>query len=440
VAAVRQLAEAEARCGRAIVLAIDDANRLPAASRREVERTCEEQAGLHCVLAFSDRPECPAGSIPVASPLTLPELRAYVETRLDQVGADASQRRRFDDTTIKRLHRATAGVPQRVHQQIAHALMREESARTRSVGDARTEGVSSLAEPAALEMTPPEPEPEMAPREPEPRPDAGAIAPTLAMAPPAAGDVPPPPHGTADLGETTGPSRRALPTDTIPAMSPTLMAADQAAIAAIAEELEQKFGRRLPPTTPETTMSETVPARAAAPAGALRLYRRVARIVPPAARLVRRLPLRALAASAGLALVAVGLGLAPLSPGEETVYSTAATLPDVAAPAPVVPPGDEQAAISPSGTAPPAQDRAVESSPGEDPPAPADAGVAQGRINVNALPWAHIRLDGEPIGETPLGEHEVPHGIHVIEAQFPDGRVERREIELGPEEIFVIFR
>jgi len=59
---------------------------------------------------------------------------------------------------------------------------------------------------------------------------------------------------------------------------------------------------------------------------------------------------------------------------------------------------------------------------------------------VNALPWASIRLDGEPIGETPLGEHEAPHGLHVIEAQFPDGRVERREIELGSDEIFVVFR
>jgi len=34
----------------------------------------------------------------------------------------------------------------------------------------------------------------------------------------------------------------------------------------------------------------------------------------------------------------------------------------------------------------------------------------------------------------------VPHGTHVIEATFPDGRVERQEIELGSDEVFVVFR
>ncbi len=82
-------------------------------------------------------------------------------------------------------------------------------------------------------------------------------------------------------------------------------------------------------------------------------------------------------------------------------------------------------------------------SPVPEPPPVASApppAVPLGRINVNAVPWARIEIDGEPAGETPLGEHELPRGPHRLVARFPDGSVVERTVELGKEEVFLLLR
>lgn len=59
------------------------------------------------------------------------------------------------------------------------------------------------------------------------------------------------------------------------------------------------------------------------------------------------------------------------------------------------------------------------------------------RVQVNARPWARLRVDGVDAGSTPLSHLRLAAGPHDFEAQFPDGRVLHRRIEIGPEQRFV---
>jgi hypothetical protein len=42
-----------------------------------------------------------------------------------------------------------------------------------------------------------------------------------------------------------------------------------------------------------------------------------------------------------------------------------------------------------------------------------------GRISVNAVPWAQVWIDGNPVGETPLANLPVPAGEHEIVFRHP---------------------
>ncbi|MBI3492360.1 MAG: PEGA domain-containing protein, partial [Acidobacteria bacterium] len=44
----------------------------------------------------------------------------------------------------------------------------------------------------------------------------------------------------------------------------------------------------------------------------------------------------------------------------------------------------------------------------------------KGTIAVNALPWAEVWIDGEKVGETPIGNLSVPIGPHEIVFRHPD--------------------
>jgi hypothetical protein len=70
---------------------------------------------------------------------------------------------------------------------------------------------------------------------------------------------------------------------------------------------------------------------------------------------------------------------------------------------------------------------------------PAEVAPALHDVQVNARPWAWIRIDGESVGVTPLVHRDLPAGEHEFEATFPDGRQERRTVAIGPEARFVSF-
>jgi hypothetical protein len=42
-----------------------------------------------------------------------------------------------------------------------------------------------------------------------------------------------------------------------------------------------------------------------------------------------------------------------------------------------------------------------------------------GRVSVNAVPWAQISINGKPVGETPLGNLPLPVGEHDITFRHP---------------------
>jgi hypothetical protein len=77
---------------------------------------------------------------------------------------------------------------------------------------------------------------------------------------------------------------------------------------------------------------------------------------------------------------------------------------------------------------------------GAAPPVARAAAVSFQDVQVNAYPWARIRIDSQPVGVTPLVRRNVPNGEHEFEATFPDGRKLRRKVEIGPDSRFVSFR
>ena len=46
--------------------------------------------------------------------------------------------------------------------------------------------------------------------------------------------------------------------------------------------------------------------------------------------------------------------------------------------------------------------------------------VPNGRANFNAQPWAEVWLEGRRLGETPLGNVELPIGLHEVEFRHPE--------------------
>jgi hypothetical protein len=53
--------------------------------------------------------------------------------------------------------------------------------------------------------------------------------------------------------------------------------------------------------------------------------------------------------------------------------------------------------------------------------------VPNGRLSINALPWANVFVDGRSVGSTPIANLEVPLGTHEIVCRHPQ-LGERRQI------------
>jgi hypothetical protein len=52
-----------------------------------------------------------------------------------------------------------------------------------------------------------------------------------------------------------------------------------------------------------------------------------------------------------------------------------------------------------------------------------------GRMNINAVPWAEVLVDGKPVGETPIGNLSLPLGEHEIIFRHPQlGEVRRTAV------------
>jgi serine/threonine-protein kinase len=52
--------------------------------------------------------------------------------------------------------------------------------------------------------------------------------------------------------------------------------------------------------------------------------------------------------------------------------------------------------------------------------------LPNGRLDVNAVPWAEVLIDGKSVGETPIGNHSISLGEHEIVFRHPQlGEVRR---------------
>ena len=46
--------------------------------------------------------------------------------------------------------------------------------------------------------------------------------------------------------------------------------------------------------------------------------------------------------------------------------------------------------------------------------------LPRGTININAVPWAQVWLDGQPLGDTPIGNVSWTIGVHEVVLRHPD--------------------
>jgi serine/threonine-protein kinase len=45
--------------------------------------------------------------------------------------------------------------------------------------------------------------------------------------------------------------------------------------------------------------------------------------------------------------------------------------------------------------------------------------VPNGRVSINAAPWAEVTIDGTPAGQTPLANLSLPIGTHEVVFRHP---------------------
>lgn len=52
-------------------------------------------------------------------------------------------------------------------------------------------------------------------------------------------------------------------------------------------------------------------------------------------------------------------------------------------------------------------------------------------LNINATPWAEVTVDGQPAGETPIGNYAVEIGTHTITFRHPDLGERQQRVTVG---------
>ncbi len=60
-----------------------------------------------------------------------------------------------------------------------------------------------------------------------------------------------------------------------------------------------------------------------------------------------------------------------------------------------------------------------------------------GTISINAIPWAHVTIDGKNIGDTPIINRRIPAGTHILEFEHPDYGISRQKFTLKENEVRV---
>ena len=392
--------------GLGLVLLVDDAAALAAATRSELIAACETP-GLSLVLAFAAEDLAPLEALPanvrridIGPPMTLVETRAYVQARLRRSEPEGEIGGRLGARRLAELHEASGGVPARLH-----ALL---DAQLRSSG----------AEPSVSQTD-------------EPRPIAAS---ETAAAQPAAQPV-----GTRAASNALRYLLAQLQTPRTQLAIAVLLgvltggfwlfALQRVGGAASVGVPVERFEMPRPEVAPKPLpAAEPVPSIPAVP------------IVPvPAMPVEEPLPAApehsAKASAQPMPAAAKPVAATVRSPEQVAPRAQRSGLQDVPDRAAPVPDASqsETPVVLVSAKFP---DEHVPATLEATPPVPPPPGP---RLSVNAAPWAEIHLDGKPVGETPLGELSVAPGPHVVTATLPGGRVIERSVEARSGDLYLVF-
>jgi type II secretory pathway predicted ATPase ExeA len=382
--------------GSGLVLLVDDAAALAAATRSELIAACETP-GLSLVLAFAAEDLAPLEALPanvrridLGPPMTLVEMRAYVQARLRRSEPEGEIGGRLGARRLAELHEASGGVPARLHALLDAQLRR------------------SGAEPSVSQTD-------------EPRPIAEG---ETAAAQPAAQPV-----GTRAASNALRYLLAQLQTPRTQLAIAVLLGVltggfwlfalqrvgGAASVGVPVERFEMPRPEVAPkplpaakpvPSIPAVPVEEPLPA---APERSAKASARPKPVAPVAATVRSPEQVAPRALRSGLQDVTDRAAPVPDASRSETpVQLVSARFPDEHVPA------------------------TLEATP----PVPPPAGP---RLSVNAAPWAEIHLDGKPVGETPLGELAVAPGPHVVTATLPDGRVIERSVEARVGDVYLVF-
>jgi len=376
--------------GSGLVLLLDDAGALPVSTRADLFEALDTP-GFSLVLALGSDDILQLDSLPpyvrrveIGPPMTRAETRSYVHARLRHADPEGALAARLTADRLAALHEASGGVPARLHGLLDAWLRSTADVGSPSAGEGRAVAPAApVAPPLRL------PAPLRALSRELARPALRLTLLGLVLA--------------ATLGawllawqQGPGVASVGIPVEPAPPRTgpetPPLASEDRSPNVAAeppAEELAPANPEPEPapaPEAPQTAPTSTAPEGATPEALASR-KRRVASLAP-------------------------ALPAAPPAPDprrvELPVHIASPRFPDEHVP------------------------RLLE-------PEPLAAAPAGPRLSVNARPWAAIRLDGTPVGETPLGELRVEPGSHVVSAHLPDGRVVERTVEARAGDVYVVF-
>jgi hypothetical protein len=141
-----------------LLMLIDDAGAMPIATARWARELVQNSGGgVRLAVAASDnatsdRTIAAIGSnvdiVHLTDPMTESETRKYIDERLALARAPDSIRARFDDRTVRILHRIAAGIPRRLHSAAAAILQEAPVATADGHADASNAAVGSPLESA----------------------------------------------------------------------------------------------------------------------------------------------------------------------------------------------------------------------------------------------------------------------------------------------------
>jgi type II secretory pathway predicted ATPase ExeA len=415
--------------GSSLLLLIDDAGAMPVATARWAGEFVQNSSGrVRLVIAASDnatgnRTLAAIGTnfdiVHLDDPMTESETSHYIDGRLALARVPDSIRARFDDQTVRLLHRISAGIPRRLHSAAMGILQESPLA-------AQGDGAKTPIAPVESPATPADPPVEAAASEPargvphverrvsnrRAEPEGVEVRVGLGGAPEQRGRraedrvaaAPPQERTAADESEESAPVEEGGIPDRESTIAPpvarrTLAASRKSvalgtliiAFAAVAIPMIRSIlsePSRIATDEPKVDLLEPVPGR-----------------LEGSAREDPREPIQGDIRRSGEAV-------APLDSMAR----------DEIAESPVMASAEKLLIAEPA---------VVEPSSAED--------MGPFAVQINASPWANVEVDGIDLGATPLANIPLFRGEHSFRVKMPDGRVIDRIVEIDAERRFVSF-